>query len=108
MTTFDEKVEMSLENWEDFVKSIKEIHDLSRCSAPLCEVGTFVEKLYSNTFSSRRSPRLVRGFFVNVFKMFPKVFNDVFIAYKNKERVLEFFRQKYQNEPSEHCTSSYY
>ena len=108
MTTFDEKGEMSLENWEDFVKSIKEIHDLSRCSAPLCEVGTFVEKLYSNTFSSRRSPRLVRVFFVNVCKMFPKAFNDVFIAYKNKERDHKFFRQKYQNEPLEYCTSSYY
>ena len=108
MTTFDEKVEMSLENWEDFVKSIKEIHDLSRCSAPLCEVGTFVEKLYSNTFSSRRSPRLVRVFFVNVCKMFPKAFKDVFIAYKNKERAHKFFRQKYQNEPLEDCTSSYY
>ena len=29
MTTFGEKIEMSLENWEYFVKSIKEIHDLS-------------------------------------------------------------------------------
>lgn len=68
MTTFDEKVEMSLENWEDFVKSIKEIQDLSECSAPLCGVGTFVEKLYSHMFCSR-SPCLIRDFFINVCKM---------------------------------------
>ena len=68
MTTFDEKVEMSLENWEDFVKSIKEIQDLSQCSAPLCGVGTFFEKLYSHTFSSR-SPCLIRDFFINVCRM---------------------------------------
>ena len=68
----------------------------------LRDVGTFVEKIYSHTFSSRRSLRIVRGFFINVCKMFPKAFNDVFIAYKNKERAIKFFRQKYQNEPSEH------
>ena len=34
MTTFGEKVEMSLENWEYFVKSIKEIHDLSCLDVP--------------------------------------------------------------------------
>lgn len=59
MTTFNGKVEMSLENWGDFVSSIKEIHDLARSPDSLCDVGTFIEKLHSYTFS-RRSPRLVR------------------------------------------------
>lgn len=67
-TIFDEKVEMSLENWEDFIKSIKEIQDLPECSTPLCGVGTFVEKLYSHMFSSK-SPCLIRDFFINVCKM---------------------------------------
>ena len=101
MTTFNGKVEMSLENWGDFVSSIKEIHNLARCPDSSCDVGTFIEKLDSHTFSSRRSPCLVREFFINLCRMYPKALDDVFIVCKNKEQTLQLFRSKYQNEVTE-------
>lgn len=89
MATFDENIEMCLQTWEDFLAGSKEIHDMSMCTKVSCDIGIFTAKLHQYVFSRWRSPCLVRGFFINLCKKYPQ------------DRVIKFFRSKYQNEPRE-------
>ena len=60
-----------------------------------CDIGIFVEKLHSKKSSHEEM------IFFSLCQKYPKAFENVFKAYKNKERIIDFFRRKYQNEPRE-------
>ena len=86
MTTFNEITEIYFEDWENFVLSAKEIHNMSGCTKPMREFGTFAEKLYMHVFSRRRSPRFVKYILIGLCKMHPKTFQEIFIVINNKKR----------------------
>lgn len=80
MTAFHEKIEICLETWEDFVLAAKEIHDESKCEIPLCEIGTFVKKVFSHVYSRRASPHFLKKIFIKECEMSPGAFNSIFLA----------------------------
>ena len=84
MPSFDEKTLMCLENIAEFADIINETHDNnSLYNLDYCDVKMFSDKLYSYVHSKRRSPRLVRNFFLGLCVKYPQRFNNCFLIARN-------------------------
>ena len=85
MASFDEKVSMCLENIVEFANIINKINDNnSKCYLDYYDVRMFSDELHSYVHSKRRSPRIVKNFFLGLCEKYPKGFNDCFLIARNK------------------------
>ena len=90
VSSFDEKVDLRVENVDEFCAVIKKFHGLRGCALDpnLCVVGLFPENLYSYTQSGRKSPRLLRKFFIDLCEKNPQGFEECFKIVKSYRQIL--------------------
>ena len=94
MPSFDEKVSMYLENIVELADIINEVHDNNFiCKFDYCDVRMFSEELHSYVHSKRRSPRLVKNFFLGLCEKYPQEFNNCFLVARDK-KLFQLYKKK--------------
>ena len=87
---FDEKVDLCVENVDEFCAVIKKFHELRGCTLDpkLCVVGLFAENLYNYIQSVRKTPRLFRKVFIDLCEKNTQGFGDCFKIVKAYRQIL--------------------
>ena len=82
--SFDEKVNLCIENVSEFCSVIKKFHELRGCPLVCCVVGLFSDGLYNYIQKrGRRSPHLLKKNFVGLCKKYPQGFESFFKIVKS-------------------------
>ena len=90
VSSFDEKVDLCVENVDEFCAVIKKFHELRGYTLDpnLCVVGIFAENLYNYIQSVRKTPRLFRKVFIDLCEKIPQGFGDCFKIVKSYRQIL--------------------
>ena len=84
VSSFDEKVNLCIENVNEFCAIIKKFHELRGCPLDRCELGLFSDGLYNYIQKrDRRSPCLLKNYFIDLCKKYPQGFESSFKRVKS-------------------------